>query len=384
MNPRIIYLLSGKNGISGFTRRELELLLESDIDVTLCFTQYRGEEINGWTSIIFRREYFFISLIRNILKLFHEKILIEAIRSGELPSLMVAIYFYDRTKNSNPNFIHVQMGDHKLSIGYYLRKLLKIPLSTTIHAHELYFQYYDATFERFKDVLATCDKVFTISEFNKSILRDTFKIPTDTINVMYLYPSIISHYAEDAVKFLVVGNWEKKKGFEEIIEAAKLINLENFVIYIAGRNVNPDVDLDLESMIKDNGLESKFILLGKLSPALLEILYRFCDIFLLPSKTDFHDNGNVKEREGIPVAIMEAMFFGMPVITTVHAGIPELISDNLVEEANVAQLKAKMEDAINNLAVWKSGGIKNKDIISSKFSEKNVEKLFNYFQQKAN
>lgn len=31
--------------------------------------------------------------------------------------------------------------------------------------------------------------------------------------------------------------------------------------------------------------------------------------------------------EGVPVAIMEAMAVGLPVISTVHSGIPELIID---------------------------------------------------------
>lgn len=382
MKSKIIYLLSGKNGITGFTRREIELLTDSGLNVTLCFTQYRGVRITKWESVIFAKGRFLLSLVKNINKLFNANMIIEALKSGELLNLLVALYFYDKIKNSLPKFIHVQMGDHKLLIGYYLKKLLKIPLSTTIHAHELYFQEYDSSFDRFNYILGTCDKIFTISEFNKAILKDTFKIPQDNIEVMYLYPSIISHYTDDAVKFLVVGNWEKKKGFEEIIEAVKLIDREDFIIYIAGSNVNPDVDLDLSKMIAENSLEKRFILLGKVSPNLLEVLYRFCDVFLLPSKTDYYDNGNVKEREGIPVAIMEAMFFGMPVITTSHAGIPELIKDNLVEEANIGHLKTRMEDAIDNLTRWKSEGIKNKNILSEKFSEKNVVQLLKYFHQK--
>lgn len=44
------------------------------------------------------------------------------------------------------------------------------------------------------------------------------------------------------------------------------------------------------------------------------------DVFLLPSVT-----GADGDMEGIPVALMEAMAVGIPVVSTVHSGIPELI-----------------------------------------------------------
>ena len=44
------------------------------------------------------------------------------------------------------------------------------------------------------------------------------------------------------------------------------------------------------------------------------------DVFLLPSIT-----GADGDMEGIPVALMEAMAVGIPVVSTVHSGIPELI-----------------------------------------------------------
>lgn len=68
-------------------------------------------------------------------------------------------------------------------------------------------------------------------------------------------------------------------------------------------------------------------------------------LFMAPSVTA--SNG---DKEGIPVAIMEAMACGLPVISTYHSGIPELVEDRvtgrLVEERNVTGLA----DAIGDLA----------------------------------
>jgi colanic acid/amylovoran biosynthesis glycosyltransferase len=47
-------------------------------------------------------------------------------------------------------------------------------------------------------------------------------------------------------------------------------------------------------------------------------------IFMLPSVTAA--NG---DQEGLPVALMEAMAMGLPVLSTLHSGIPELVEDGL-------------------------------------------------------
>lgn len=48
------------------------------------------------------------------------------------------------------------------------------------------------------------------------------------------------------------------------------------------------------------------------------------DVFMLPSVTA--SNG---DQEGIPVSLMEAMATGMPVLSTWHSGIPELVEDGV-------------------------------------------------------
>jgi colanic acid/amylovoran biosynthesis glycosyltransferase len=75
-------------------------------------------------------------------------------------------------------------------------------------------------------------------------------------------------------------------------------------------------------------------------------LVQSADIFLAPSVT-----GADGDIEGIPVAIMEAMALGLPVVSTRHSGIPELVADGesglLVDEHDVAGLS----DALSALAV---------------------------------
>ena len=68
---------------------------------------------------------------------------------------------------------------------------------------------------------------------------------------------------------------------------------------------------------------------------------------ILPSVTD--DRGLM---EGIPIALMEAMAMKIPVVSTFHSGIPELIEDNcsgwLCHEKNAEEIAEKIIDAYNN------------------------------------
>ncbi len=76
----------------------------------------------------------------------------------------------------------------------------------------------------------------------------------------------------------------------------------------------------LEESIREKGLEDRVSLLGRVSGSqLLEELTR-ADIFVLPCVES--SNGDI---DGIPVVLMEALYCGIPTITTKISGIPELV-----------------------------------------------------------
>ena len=91
-------------------------------------------------------------------------------------------------------------------------------------------------------------------------------------------------------------------------------------------------------------------------------------LFCLPSYTEYYEDGNPAEREGIPVVLMEAMAWGKPVIATRHAGNPELVEDILIEERNVEELRNAIKYLLENPEKWSAMGKKN-HIRSSLFEE---------------
>jgi glycosyltransferase involved in cell wall biosynthesis len=76
-----------------------------------------------------------------------------------------------------------------------------------------------------------------------------------------------------------------------------------------------------------------------------------CDLFCIASLTG--SDGNV---EGIPNVIMEAMAMGRVVVSTEHAGIPELVIHGetglLVPEQDVVALSDMLIHAIEHQSKW--------------------------------
>jgi len=93
----------------------------------------------------------------------------------------------------------------------------------------------------------------------------------------------------------------------------------------------------LEALAGELGIEDSVSFLGwRLQDAIVEALYDH-DVLLAPSITA--PDG---DQEGIPITLMEAMATGMPVVTTRHSGIPELVEDGvsglLADEGDYAAL----------------------------------------------
>jgi glycosyltransferase involved in cell wall biosynthesis len=79
------------------------------------------------------------------------------------------------------------------------------------------------------------------------------------------------------------------------------------------------------------------------------------------------------DQEGTPVAILEASAAGLPVISTKHAGIPDIIIDGetglLVAEHDVAGMAEKMMFLLENMNLAKKLGAKGKERVSEYFTQ---------------
>ena len=122
----------------------------------------------------------------------------------------------------------------------------------------------------------------------------------------------------------------------------------------------------LQSLIRDLGTPQVQLVGWKSQDDVAELL-RAAHVLVAPSVTT--DDG---EEEGIPVALMEAMASGLPVISTRHSGIPELVQDEvsgfLVEEKQVDPLAERMRRLLAQPARLEAMGRAGRDIVLRDFN----------------
>ncbi|MGV2831203.1 glycosyltransferase [Myxosarcina sp. GI1(2024)] len=178
--------------------------------------------------------------------------------------------------------------------------------------------------------------------------------------------------ADSSTKLVSVCRLVEKKGIEYAIRAvAKLARSRRNIEY----NIVGDGELKpkLQELITELNIGDRIKLLGwKQKTEVIDLLNN-SDLLLAPSVTA--RNG---DREGIPVALMEAMAMGLPVISTLHSGIPELVehgvSGFLVPERDSDAIAEKLEYFLEHPEVWTEMGKAGREIVTQNY---NIDKLNN-------
>jgi colanic acid/amylovoran biosynthesis glycosyltransferase len=143
------------------------------------------------------------------------------------------------------------------------------------------------------------------------------------------------------VSVLTVARLVEKKGVEDGIRAVtKLLKKHDCIDYkIVG---DGPLKADLQKLIEELQAGKNITLLGWRRQEEIVELLRQAEIFLAPSVT-----GKTGDEEGIPVTLMEALAQSLPVVSTAHAGIPELVQDGesgfLVPEGDPDALAERLE-----------------------------------------
>ena len=127
------------------------------------------------------------------------------------------------------------------------------------------------------------------------------------------------------VRLLAVGRFSATKGFAYLLEACKILQDKNFSFRLTligggGLATGGYLGPQLARMRITLGLEDVVQMPGLVSHNELPALLGAHDIFVAPCV--IAPNG---ERDGIPNVIIEAMAFGLPVISTQVNAIPEIV-----------------------------------------------------------
>ncbi|MBM4065603.1 MAG: colanic acid biosynthesis glycosyltransferase WcaL [Planctomycetes bacterium] len=163
-----------------------------------------------------------------------------------------------------------------------------------------------------------------------------------------------NHRENGKVRLLTICRLVEKKGVRYAVQAvAKVLGrYPNLEYKIAG---DGPLKIQLEDLIKELNIQDNVKILGWKNQEEIVELLKDTDILIAPSIT-----GTDGEQEGIPVALMEALAQGLPVLSTQHSGIPELIQDGesgfLVREGDVDALAERLEFFLVHPEIWSKMG----------------------------
>ncbi len=200
--------------------------------------------------------------------------------------------------------------------------ILRIPYITHIHldvAPSGKLGFLLEPYKKFilKRVIQHSKKVICLTQSQKIFIASKYSIDPRKISVI---PNGIQntffieakHQLEKAKKLLFVGRLSIQKNIPLLIEALSLIH-EPIQMDIVGTG---EEENHIKNLINHYKLKNVYLHGKKTGDSLLSF-YKNADVFILPSK-----------QEGFPVALLEAMSAGLPIIATSNDGTEALIHNN--------------------------------------------------------
>jgi glycosyltransferase involved in cell wall biosynthesis len=171
---------------------------------------------------------------------------------------------------------------------------------------------------------------------------------------------------QEPVRLLQACRFIPKKGLDVTLRAIKLLRDKAIPVSLTLAGEGPE-EPSLRALARELGIADQVVLTGFLERAQLEEAYRRHHLFVHPSRTTPEG-----DREGIPNSVLEAMAYGLPVVSTRHSGIPEAITDSqdglLVEQPDPSLLATAILQLIENPPLYERLSRNAHDTVQRRFS----------------
>lgn len=259
---------------------------------------------------------------------------------------------------------------------FLLSKLLNKEIIVHLHGNHLFNEYKSLRGIKkfiFKKILSMTDKAVVLS----NSLRNNFT-PFISENKIYVLENFVEDFLYDNVlekkfeklRIIYLSNLMKEKGILDLLEALLILKAKNipFEAKIAG-----DIDSSMKSIIDKYLVElsNEVDYLGIVYKDEKKELLNWGNIFIFPT---------YYAMEGQPISIFEAMATGNIILTTKHAGIPDVFQENIngfyIEKQSPTSISNKLIEMYPNLCDYKYISDKNKNESKEKYRVKNfINKL---------
>lgn len=302
---------------------------------------------------------------------------------NKLKKLMVALGSYVEflrfLKDYDTVHVHMAAQASYTRKSIFIKKAKQAGKKIILHQHsadfdEFFFKESDERKRKqIKNVFAMADIVIVLSEEWAKFFGDNV---CDHKKIVILYNGVIvpeyhkENYSDNNVLFL--GRLGERKGSFDLLKAIPNILKEvpDAHFYFGG-----DGDIEQsQKIINENGLQDQVTLLGWVRNEEKEEYLKKCSTFILPS---YH--------EGMPMAVLEAMSYGLATVSTKVGGIPRIIDDKnngfLITPGDIGEITASLLLLLKDAQLKERMALAGRNTIENRFSAQVVvNKLVEIYQ----
>lgn len=249
--------------------------------------------------------------------------------------------------NSNIRIVHIQGAAN----ASFSRKAIFIKIAkcmgkrVILHQHACDFvEYYDSHNNKqwITATINSCDRLIVLSSWWKEYFTSIGVAPEKIVilNNIVTPPPTHTPLTQEKIHLLFLGEIGKRKGVYDLLRALAS-DREYFAKHLELRIGGNLEEEKLQAFIHDNNLGDFVTFEGWVSGNKKTECLSWANIYILPSF-----------NEGLPIAILEAMSYRMPIISTPVGGIPEVVHPHenglLVEPGNHEEIKEALKFFIEN------------------------------------
>jgi glycosyltransferase involved in cell wall biosynthesis len=261
--------------------------------------------------------------------------------------------------------VHAHFASHAATAAWIVHRLTGIPFSFTAHANDLFVA--PVLLDR---KAADARFVIAISEYNRQVLLErcpsAHRLEVVHCGVDSERYGLRGLDDRDPNRAVCVAGLFPKKGHAHLIDALALLVERHPGIVLELVGDGPERDRILRRA-RERGVAERVSLLGARSSEEVRSTLAGARVFALPSVR--LPSGRM---EGIPVALMEAMASGVPVVASRLSGIPELVQDGvtglLVEPGDPRALAAAMARVLEDDALAAELALRARQLVERSFS----------------
>lgn len=282
-----------------------------------------------------------------------------------------------KIKEFKPERIHAEFGNMGALIAPLCHQH-KIPLSVFMHAFDITeLPYKDTRWSQaYKTMFDIAEVIHTPSEFMRQKVielgapEQLVRVTHNSIDTSkWTYSDPTQRFDGQTVRFLFVGRLVEKKGPIQLLKAfQKCISClpDSLYAHLTICGSGP-LEKKVAEFVKALKLEQQVKLVGSCSHRQVREYMTQAHILVQHSVTT--KDGDM---EGLPVSLTEAAASGLPIISTRHSGIPEVvrhgINGYLVEENDIDGMAKYMCELAQDPELWLHFGQNGHKLIQKEFA----------------